>query len=128
VFGATDRVQVEAGPAYGYLDLNMAVPVGLVAAEAIANAFKHGLPGEREGRIWVSFRPPVNGREGELVVRDNGLGLSETSGTETGGAGLVLVKAIARQVGGHVSLETRNGTEFRLSFRAGLPPRRRATR
>jgi two-component sensor histidine kinase len=115
-FGATDRVVVEVGPAYGHLDLNTAVPVGLVAAEGIANALKHGLSGEREGRIWVSFRPPVNGCEGELVVRDNGLGLSDMSAAETGGAGLVLVKAIARQVGGHVSLEACDGTKFRLSF------------
>jgi len=115
-FGATDRVVIEVGPANGHLDLNTAVPVGLVAAEGIANALKHGLSGEREGRIWVSFRPPVDGREGELVVRDNGLGLSNEAGEEMRGAGLVLVKAIARQVGGHVSLEERNGTEFRLSF------------
>jgi two-component sensor histidine kinase len=115
-FGATGRVQVEVGPAYGHLDLNTAVPVGLVAAEGIANALKHGLPGEREGHIWISFRPPGNGREGELLVRDNGLGLSCTPGVETGGAGLILVKAIARQVGGHISLEAHSGTEFRLSF------------
>ena len=113
-FGATGRVAVEVGRAEGRLDLNTAVPVGLVAAEAIANAFKHGFPGEAAGRIQVSFHPPANGRSGELLVRDDGRGIVEQPGKT--GSGLSLVKAIARQVGGQVTIGGNKGTEFRLSF------------
>jgi len=113
-FGMSDRVSIEIGPAHGRLDLNAAVPVGLIAAEAIANALKHAFPDNREGRIQISFRPPMGECDGELVVRDDGQGLGANAGS--GGAGLALVKAIARQVSGRVSLSTCDGTEFKLSF------------
>ncbi|HYC05620.1 MAG TPA: MEDS domain-containing protein [Azospirillaceae bacterium] len=113
-FGASGRITVEVAQAEGRLDLNTAVPVGLVAAEAIANAFKHAFPGERDGRIEISFRPPRAGREGELLVRDDGRGI-DGDGRQPG-SGLSLVKAIARQVGGQVSLSSGAATEFRLAF------------
>ncbi|HEV7369908.1 sensor histidine kinase [Arenibaculum sp.] len=115
-FGVTGRIAVEVGPAEGRLDLNTAVPVGLIAAEAIANALKHAFPAEGTGRIEIRFRAPGGGEEGELVVRDDGRGIGDADASGTGGSGLALVKAIARQVGGGVSIETRGGTEFRLSF------------
>lgn len=116
-FGMSDRVRIDVGPAEGNIDLNTAVPLGLMAAEAIGNAFKHAFPASRKGRITVSFHPPRHGVEGELVVRDDGVGMLTGPAGRPGGAGTALLKAIARQVDGEVTLESDKGTEFRLRFR-----------
>ncbi|MBL3278720.1 sensor histidine kinase, partial [Klebsiella pneumoniae] len=56
-----------------YLDLERAVPCGLLVNELVTNAFKHAFPEPRQGDITVA----VSSRDGQvtLVVRDNGVGL-----------------------------------------------------
>jgi two-component sensor histidine kinase len=126
-FGAAERVAVEVEAAFGTagrLDLNAAVPLGLIASEALANACKHAFPDDRTGRILIAFRAPEGEEEGKLVVADDGIGMAEPVGD--GGrrgrdsAGLTLVEAIARQVRGRISIRPGRGgrgTELRLAFR-----------
>lgn len=117
-FGMAGQVAVEVAPAQGLVDLNTAVPLGLAAAEAIANAFKHAFPDRQRGVVRIAFRAPTGAAEGELTVRDDGIGLVEPRAPSTRGAGLSLAEALARQIGGRISVAPRSGggTECRLTF------------
>jgi two-component sensor histidine kinase len=115
-FGMAERVAVEVAPAQGLVDLNTAVPLGLAASEAISNAFKHAFPGGRRGVVRLAFRAPTGAGDGELTVRDDGVGLPEQRAPGARGAGLSLAEALARQVGGRVSVARDNGTVWRLTF------------
>ncbi|WP_142848598.1 MEDS domain-containing protein [Telmatospirillum sp. J64-1] len=117
-FNATDRVSVDFQVEEARIHLDTAVPLGLIAVEAISNALKHGFSHGQDGKISVFFRPARIGKEGELVVRDNGVGPAQVM---TKGSGLNLIKAIGRQVDGNVTLERMDGwTEFRLSFAGSM--------
>jgi two-component system, sensor histidine kinase PdtaS len=117
-FGMAGRVAVEVAPSGCRVDLNTAVPLGLAASEAISNAFKHAFPEGRRGVVRISFRAPTEVAEGELVVRDDGIGLPEPRNPDRRGAGLSLAEALARQVGGRMSVRPANegGTVWRLNF------------
>ncbi len=119
-FGMAGQVAVEVAPSPGRVDLNTAVPLGLAAAEAIANAFKHGFPEGRRGTVRIAFAAPAEGAEGELTVRDDGVGLAQPKMPNRRGAGLSLAQALARQIGGRitVSKDGGGGTVWRLTFAA----------
>ena len=59
-----------------YVDINKAIPCGLILNELISNALKHAFPGDGAGTITVIIRKYDN-KEIEIVVCDNGLGLPD---------------------------------------------------
>jgi two-component sensor histidine kinase len=123
-YGMAGRVAVEVAPSRGLVDLNTAVPLGLAASEAISNAFKHAFPGGRRGALRIAFSAPTDAADGELTVGDDGIGLAEPLARGARGAGSSLAEALARQIGGRVSVARNGGggTVWRLTFAA--PPAR----
>jgi two-component sensor histidine kinase len=98
------------------LNIDTAIPCGLIINELISNSFKHAFPSGRQGEIQLSLqqRQP---EQLELVVRDNGVGLRANFDFEdTGSLGLLLVKRLTRQLDGTISLNQEAGTEFRITF------------
>lgn len=99
------------------LDVNTAVPCGLIINELVSNALKHAFPG-REGEIKVGLHAS-NGTI-ELVVADNGVGIPEgvdMKATETLGLRLVTILA-EDQLNGKIKLTQDGGTEFCITFQS----------
>jgi two-component sensor histidine kinase len=117
-YGMSGQVAIEVAPCEDLVDLNTAVPLGLAAAEALANALKHGFPQGRRGHLRLAFRAPTEEKEGELTIQDDGIGLPDPMPPNPRGAGLSLATALAHQIGGQVSLTRHNGTLWRLTYPA----------
>lgn len=117
-YGTAERVSIEVTAEHSYLDLNNAVPLGLIATELVSNALKHAFPGNAAGRIDVLFANSAG--RGELTVMDDGVGLtSQLFETAHRGAGLSLLRSLAAQLGGTIDLERRReGTRLRVEFAA----------
>ena len=98
-----------------FLDLDIAIPCGLIINELVSNALKHAFLDSSEGQINIHLH-----REGEknvLIVSDNGVGLPgeiDILNTET--LGLQLVSALVTQIDGRLELVRDKGTEFKISF------------
>ncbi len=116
-YGMGQRVTIEVMPSDCRVDLNMAVPLGLAASEAISNAFKHAFPAGRRGCVRLAFQAPTEATDGEVTVSDDGIGISEPPSAGWRGAGSSIAEALARQVGGQVAVERNNGTVWRLTFK-----------
>jgi len=96
------------------VDLDFAVPFGLLLNELITNAVEHAFEPERPGRIWVRIRREL---ELELVVQDDGVGLPEE--TKSGGRhnlGLTLVHSLVQQLHGDIEVENTPGTRWRVTI------------
>jgi PAS domain S-box-containing protein len=102
----------------GGLELDEAVPCGLIINELVSNSIKHAFPAGRVGEITLDLDIQPGGMR-TLRVADNGAGLPPgTDLRQTGTLGLQLVSNLADQLGGTLELERSGGTAFRLTFQA----------
>lgn len=103
-------VMLEADPVQ--LDLEQAIPCGLILNELITNSLAHAFP-NRGGTITVLAR-----RDAEkirIVVQDNGIGFPE-KGKREGGLGTQLVNLLAHQLRGNIGIQSNGGTTWTLVF------------
>ncbi len=100
------------------LPADMAIPLALIMAEAMANAVEHGFKGRDGGRISVSLAREPAGIS--LCVQDDGAGLPPGFDiNRTSSLGLKMVRSLARQLKAVLSLEPLpGGTAMRLSLPA----------
>lgn len=100
------------------LQVDQAVPVGLIVNEAVVNAVKHAFPGERTGTIRVSLATDATLSNATLRIADDGVGLGPP---RAGGSGRSLTQALSAQIGGR--LETLAGPEGGVVVQVGFPLR-----
>lgn len=99
-----------------HLDLDRAIPMGLIVTELVSNAFKHAFGNRGDGTICVELEE--TGGNLRLRVADDGSGLPEEFSLEnTSSLGMKLVDTLSSQLNG--SLVYRNlekGCEFIVTF------------
>nr|WP_316641827.1 PAS domain-containing protein [uncultured Roseateles sp.] len=115
--GTAVRLQIDAPDAGLRIDLQRAIPCGLLVNELVTNSIKHGFRGAAAGLIVVSVAADAEGQV-SLEVGDNGTGLPEgVRPGQGGGLGFQLLPVLAEQC--RASLELldsgdRPGTHWRL--------------
>ena len=98
------------------LDINHAVPCGLILNELITNAYQHAFKGRKEGNIKISFRL-LKDKAYRLIVQDDGVGLPEKidiGKSET--LGLQLIRILVDQINGELQIKRDKGTTFTILF------------
>jgi len=123
------------------LDVDTAVPCGLIVNELVSNSLKHafsprpalkpdlasvatqGAEGDRIGgangngnEIFIELRTEQDGQL-RLLVGDNGVGFPEDMDwRDTQSLGLLLVNSLVRQLRGAIELVRQDGTRFEITF------------
>ncbi|MGB7295913.1 MAG: PAS domain S-box protein [Candidatus Aminicenantales bacterium] len=94
------------------LDINRAIPCGLIINELITNALKHAFPDDREGEVDVRMSRKDDDRY-ELVIKDNGVGLpGDIDLNKTKTLGFQIVRDLVKQLGGSLEIRKGDGTEI----------------
>jgi PAS domain S-box-containing protein len=109
---------VEAGVVV--LEIDDAIPCGLIVNELVSNSMKYAFPEGRTGNLAVRLDIGDDDRIA-LTIEDNGVGLPpdlDFRATET--LGLQLVNMLVKQLHGEIELEKGQGTIFRITFRRSL--------
>lgn len=100
-----------------YLDIDRAIPCGLIINELVSNSLKHAFP-ESKGEIRISLRSKAN-KKLTMVVSDNGVGLPEDLDVRnTNSLGFSLINILADQLNGNIKLQRKRGTTFEITFNA----------
>jgi two-component sensor histidine kinase len=99
-----------------FLNIDTAIPCGLIVGELVSNSLKHAFPEGRRGRIDVSLKPKEDDHW-LLSVSDDGVGMDQDNDLQiTDTLGLQLVNALVRQLSAEIELDRTRGTEYRISF------------
>jgi two-component sensor histidine kinase len=139
---SADRVKLEMEADSVALDVDTAVPCGLIINELVSNSLKHAFPAHSAptngtqghadgqnveahkdpmarspGKILIQLRLDAGGQL-QLLVSDNGVGIpADFDMDNTESLGLLLVNSLVRQLRGTLELSTAAGTEFKIAFR-----------
>jgi PAS domain S-box-containing protein len=98
------------------LDVQRAVPCGLLVNELVTNAFKHAFPGDRTGQIHIELRRETEA-DAMLRVSDTGRGLpADLDIDRIQSLGMQLIPLLAEQVRGTLKIERGPGARFELRF------------
>ncbi len=101
-----------------FLELDQAVPCGLIINELVSNSIKFAFPEDRSGEITVDLSQKGNNLE--LKVTDNGIGIPiniDYKSTET--LGLQLVMTLTAQMDGLINYDGSNGSAFSIVIPMG---------
>ena len=99
-----------------FLDINTAIPCGLIINELVTNSLKHAFPDDRRGEMLVKMRVDKRGKH-TLIVKDTGIGFPERLGfRETETLGMQLVTDLVIQIEGSIKLNREGGTTFTIVF------------
>ncbi len=111
------RISAEINLGDVNIDVNKAVPLGIVMTELTTNAIKYAFRGMESGIITISYEMKDN--EIEIVFSDNGNGLPDDFSLETAESlGVNLVLSLVMQLEGTINFENNKGAKFIIN----MPP------
>ncbi len=96
------------------LDVSIAIPVGLVLNELITNSIKHAFHETEKPNISITLTKQDEMLE--LVMKDNGMGVTVDSLNQNNGIGMSLIQSLVDQIEGNYTFEVKDGLLFKLEF------------
>ncbi|MFZ1289618.1 MAG: histidine kinase dimerization/phosphoacceptor domain -containing protein [Melioribacteraceae bacterium] len=110
------KIKLKTNIANIELNVDTAVPCGLIINELISNSLKHGFDNDANGEIRVDMGHNENNKL-ILKISDNGKGIpSNLKIEESDSLGLRLVNNLTIQLNGKVEFYNKNGTTVKLVF------------
>ena len=98
------------------VEIDHAIPCGLIVNELLTNSLKHGFAEGQSGEVRVVLRPE-GATEVRLDVMDNGVGVPADFEARRGKSlGMQLIADLARQVGGRLEVGPGPGATFTVIF------------
>jgi two-component sensor histidine kinase len=111
------RIRLELNVDLIHLDVNHAIPCGLILNELLSNSLKHAFRDGREGAIRVSLKETGNDHV-ELTVADDGSGLPVGFRLEDARSlGLLVVRTLIHQLRADIAVTSEAGAMFRFGWK-----------
>jgi two-component sensor histidine kinase len=97
------------------LNIDTAIPLGLIINELITNSVKYAFP-QKQGTITLKLKSLP--KKMEITIADDGIGIREDIDIENPETlGLQLMNNLVGQIGGEIELDRSHGTEFKITFK-----------
>ncbi|MBP8033257.1 MAG: sensor histidine kinase [Bacteroidia bacterium] len=111
----SDTITVKTDISSVSLNVNAAIPCGLILNELLTNCYKHAFKDKEDGEISISFSN--EGNHYKMRVQDNGSGLPSGYNKKQS-LGVTVIEALTEQLDGKSEFTDNQGTHFELSFKA----------
>lgn len=96
------------------VDLDFAIPLGLIVTELVTNAFKHAYP-SGAGVVTVTL---LKDEEGKILLTVGDDGVASESGAGERGLGMKIVSGLLQQMRGSLEIKYAGGTKHTIIFEA----------
>ncbi|WP_207891742.1 sensor histidine kinase [Maribacter algicola] len=115
-FNAEDKVKITCAMDNLELDVDTAVPIGLIVNELLTNALKYAFPENTKGQIEIILSR-TDSRTLRLKVTDNGIGKISDQPAKGTGFGTQLIQLLTQQLNGSIQEEIGKGTTVSFEFK-----------
>ena len=115
-FNADDKVKIECAMDNLELDVDTAVPIGLIVNELLTNALKYAFPNDGKGNILISLSQSTP-ETLTLKVADNGVGKVIGLAPKGTGFGSQLIQLLTQQLNGKMIEDHVGGTSVVFQFK-----------
>jgi PAS domain S-box-containing protein len=103
-----------------FLDIQTAIPCGLILNELVTNSLKHAFPEGSGGEITVEMHP-LEQHAVQIVVKDNGRGMPKDLDIKRPiGMGLQIVNMLVNQLEGSIEVQRNGGTIVRIVIKESI--------
>ncbi len=109
-----DRITVIINCNNILLNIETAIPLGLIINELIHNIYKYAFPNSLEGKISIKIKEKDN--KYKLSISDNGIGFKEKFENDNS-IGLKLVNLLSQQINGDFEKISSDKTKFIINFK-----------
>jgi PAS domain S-box-containing protein len=100
-----------------FLNLDLAIPCGLIINEIVSNALKYAFVDKKED-AEIMIKMHLNGENLHLQIKDNGVGLPKhIDYRNTESLGLQLVVTLVDQLNGRIELDSSQGAHYNILFK-----------
>ncbi len=113
-FGAEEQINVKCNMKPIELDVDTAVPIGLIINELLTNILKYAFPDNKKGTITITLEKKDRNTL-LLQVADNGVGIQEGVIRGTG-FGTQLISLLTQQLNGKMKTKTNKNKGTQISF------------
>jgi two-component sensor histidine kinase len=114
-----DTINLKIGIKNVYLDINLAIPCGLIINELVSNSLKFGFREQQKGEIMIECESKNSIYE--LTVGDNGKGFPKYLDFRNAESlGLQLVRLLCKKINATIELDRSKGTLFKIVFKGDL--------
>ena len=99
------------------LNIETAVPCGLIISELVSNSLKYAFEDEKSGEIIIALKSKDD--KYELIISDNGVGFPKNLDFKNIklSLGLQLVNSLVNQLDGSIGLDRSQGTKYTIKFK-----------
>jgi len=112
----SSQIEVEVDITNISLDVDTAIPCGLIINELVSNSLKYAFPAKEKGKMSITLKA-LDDEKLQLTVSDNGPGLPQNfEPSKAKSLGLTLVTILTNQLNGEIKMLNDSGTTFIITF------------
>ena len=120
-FNAAGKISITLPMPTLNLDIDTAVPIGLITNELLTNAIKYAFPSNQSGEISISLTETGISNGLVFQLSDNGIGRQNNNSPRGTGFGTELVNLLVKQLEGSLTADSNNGTIIIIHFKNKKP-------
>ncbi len=120
-FNAAGKISITLPMPPLNLDIDTAVPIGLITNELLTNAIKYAFPSNQSGEIKISLTETGSNNGLVFQLSDNGIGRQNNNSPQGTGFGTELVNLLVKQLEGILTVNSGNGTIIIIHFKNKKP-------
>lgn len=117
---SSDNITFEIQTPSIFLDIETAIPLGLIINEMVSNSLKYAFNSSKkniQNKIFISISKDIDDIY-QLIVSDNGVGISnKIDFRNTDSLGMQLIISLTEQIDGNIDIDCENGTKFSITFK-----------